>query len=72
MLIEHLFAGRKINALGLTLVVSTIVLAGCAEIGPGGAEAKLGVGPFKLYSVEAGPGGTEAKGLSAGPFKARE
>ena len=46
-----------------------LVLGGCAEIGPGGAEAKIGVGPFKAYSLEAGPGGAEEKGPSAGPFK---
>jgi hypothetical protein len=50
------------------LTVVALALSGCAEIGPGGAEAKIGVGPFKAVSVEAGPGGIEQKGPSAGPF----
>ncbi|MBX3501872.1 MAG: hypothetical protein KF889_20715 [Alphaproteobacteria bacterium] len=51
------------------LCVLALALSGCAEIGPGGAETKLGIGPFKLFSIEAGPGGLEQKGPSAGPFR---
>lgn len=54
---------------GAMLISSVPALGGCAEIGPGGAEAKIGVGPFKVYSLEAGPGGVEEKGRSAGPFR---
>lgn len=54
---------------GTVVIVSVLAIGGCAEIGPGGAEAKIGVGPFKAYSIEAGPGGVEEKGPSAGPFK---
>lgn len=39
--------------------------------GSGCAEAKIGIGPFKVLSVEGGPGGVEAKGPSAGPFKTK-
>jgi hypothetical protein len=55
--------------IGAAVLALALVLGGCAEIGPGGAEAKVGVGPFKAYSVEAGPGGVEEKGPSAGPIK---
>lgn len=55
--------------IGAVLTASVSTLGGCAEIGPGGAEAKIGVGPFKAYSIEAGPGGVEEKGPSAGPFR---
>ena len=57
------------RTIGAAIVALALVLSGCAEIGPGGAEAKIGVGPFKAYSVEAGPAGVEEKGPSAGPFK---
>ena len=49
--------------------ISALVLTGCTEIGPGGIESKIGVGPVKALSIEIGPGGIEAKGPSAGPFK---
>lgn len=52
------------------LAASALALAGCAEIGPGGIEAKIGIGPVKAISVEVGPGCIEAKGPSAGPVKA--
>ena len=60
------------SVVSVTLAATALALGGCVEIGPGGAEAKLGVGPFKAYSLEAGPGGVEEKGPSAGPFKVRE
>ena len=66
MLIAQLYRPASIGGLVVALAYA---VAGCAEVGPGGAEAKIGVGPFKAYSVEAGPGGAEEKGPSAGPFK---
>jgi hypothetical protein len=65
------FHGRRAGV-SATLAATALALGGCVEIGPGGAEAKLGVGPFKAYSLEAGPGGVEEKGPSAGPFKVRD
>jgi len=59
----------KNGVIGTGLIASLLILGGCAEIGPGGTEAKIGVGPFKAYGVEAGPGGVEKKGPSAGPFR---
>jgi len=49
------------------LAAAALLLATCVEIGPGGPEAKVGIGPFKAGSIELGPGGVEAKGPSAGP-----
>jgi hypothetical protein len=46
---------------------AALLLSACVEIGPGGPEAKVGIGPFKAGSIELGPGGAEAKGPSAGP-----
>lgn len=66
MMTSPLYKRASVSAFVAALA---FVLGGCAEIGPGGAEAKVGVGPFKAYSVEAGPGGVEEKGPSAGPFK---
>lgn len=60
---------RRTSALTL-VTVAAFLLGGCVELGPGGPEAKIGIGPFKAGSVEVGPGGAEAKGPSAGPFKA--
>lgn len=61
------FIPHRIATLSL-VALSALVLAGC-EIGPGGIESKIGIGPLKAFSLEAGPGGLEAKGPSAGPFK---
>jgi len=49
-------------------ILAVLVVAGA---GFGCAEAKIGIGPFKVLSAEVGPGGVEAKGPSAGPFKSK-
>jgi hypothetical protein len=51
-----------------TLAVLAVLAGGCigAEVGPGGAEAGVGVGPFKVIKAEAGPSGGEI-GAGTGP-----